>query len=78
MTTTGVEGKPTVESGGFMGGNTIRARHVRRDCRRSWVGETMGYTVMLGPARDRDIERMVNRADKLGANAVVGVRFMTS
>gem|GEM_PF-4783958 len=38
----------------------------------------MGYTVMLGPARDRDIERMVNRADKLGANAVVGVRFMTS
>jgi len=41
-------------------------------------GEIKEYTVMLGQARDQAIERMMTQAEKLDANAIVGVRFTTS
>ncbi|MBL4830925.1 MAG: heavy metal-binding domain-containing protein [Aliivibrio sp.] len=41
-------------------------------------GELKGYTEMLTDARNKAIERLVEEADKLGADAVVGIRFTTS
>lgn len=82
VTTSQIEGKPTLETLGMVRGNTIRARHIGRDITaglRTLVGgEIKEYTVMLGQARDQAIERMMNQAENLGANAIVGVRFTTS
>ena len=82
VTTNSIEGKPILETLGLARGNTIQARHIGRDImaglRTIVGGEIKEYTVMLDKARDQAIERMVNQAEKLGANAIVGVRFTTS
>ena len=67
---------------GLVRGTTIRARHVGRDVmaglRNLVGGEIKDYTRMLSDARDQAIERMEAEARRLGADAVVGVRFTTS
>jgi len=82
VTTSSIEGKAIQETLGLVRGNTIRARHIGRDImaglRTIVGGEIKEYTTMLGQARDQAIERMMNQAEKLGANAIVGVRFTTS
>ena len=77
-----VEGKSIVKTVGLVKGNTIRARHVGRDIRaglKSLVGgEITDYTYMMTEAREQAVQRMVEDAEKKGANAVVGMRFSTS
>ena len=67
---------------GLVRGNTIRARHLGRDIMagfKSMVGgEIKSYTELLTKAREEALERMVEDAQKLGANAVVNLRFTTS
>lgn len=67
---------------GLVRGNTIRARHVGKDIiagLRSIVGgEITEYTKMLAEAREQSIDRMVDEADGLGADAIVCLRFTTS
>jgi uncharacterized protein YbjQ (UPF0145 family) len=67
---------------GLVRGNTIRARHVGKDILaglRSIVGgEILEYTKMLAEAREQSIDRMVEEADSLGADAIVCLRFTTS
>ena len=41
-------------------------------------GEITEYTKMMAEAREQAIQRMVEDAEKQGANAVVGMRFTTS
>jgi len=41
-------------------------------------GEIKEYTGMLAESREQALIRMEEKAQKLGANAVVGVRFQTS
>ena len=77
-----VPGKKIVEHLGLVQGNTIRAKHVGRDIMASLKsivgGELKGYTELLTEARNEAIERMLEMAEKKGANAVVNVRFSTS
>ena len=77
-----VEGKKITKTIGLMRGSTIRARHVGRDIMaglRSLVGgEIVDYTKMMAEAREQAIQRMVEDAEKKGANAVVSMRFSTS
>ena len=77
-----VEGKKITETIGLVRGSTIRARHVGRDIMaglRSLVGgEIVDYTKMMAEAREQAIQRMVEDAEKKGANAVVGMKFTTS
>lgn len=77
-----VEGKKIVRTIGWVKGNTIRARHLGRDIMagfRAMVGgEVTEYTKMMAEAREQAIQRMVEDAEKQGANAVVGMRFTTS
>jgi uncharacterized protein YbjQ (UPF0145 family) len=40
-------------------------------------GEIVEYTKMAAEAREQAIDRMVDEAEALGANAVVMVRFQT-
>ncbi len=77
-----VEGKKITKTIGLVRGSTIRARHVGRDIMaglRSLVGgEIVDYTKMMAEAREQAIQRMVEDAEKKGANAVVSMRFTTS
>ena len=67
---------------GLVRGNTIRARHAGKDIlamlRNLAGGEVREYTKMLAEAREQAIDRMLEEADALDANAIVGVRFQTS
>ena len=77
-----VEGKKITKTIGLVRGSTIRARHVGRDIMaglRSLVGgEITDYTKMMAEAREQAIQRMVEDAEKQGANAVIGMKFTTS
>jgi uncharacterized protein YbjQ (UPF0145 family) len=77
-----IEGKRIVQTLGLARGSTIRARHLGRDITASLRnlvgGEVTDYTKMMAEAREQAIQRMIEDAEKNGANAIVGVRFTTS
>ena len=74
--------KTIVRTLGLVKGNTIRARHVGRDImaglRGIVGGELHEYTKLLAESREQALDRMIEDAQKLGADAVVGVSFSTS
>lgn len=82
VTTDFVPGKKIVKTLGIAKGNTIRARHIGRDLaaflRNLVGGEIRDYTKMMAESREQAIDRMVEDARQMGANAVVNVRFTTS
>jgi uncharacterized protein YbjQ (UPF0145 family) len=82
VTTDSVPGRRVVEVMGLVRGNTIRARHVGRDIyaafRNLAGGEVREYTKMLAESREQAIDRMLEEAERLGGDAVLGVRFTTS
>ena len=71
-----------VKTLGIVRGSAIRSRHLGRDIlavfRNVVGGEIHEYVKLLGEAREQTIDRMVDEADKLGANAVICTRFATS
>lgn len=81
-TTNEVPGKKTAEILGVVKGNTVRARNIGRDIGAGFKsivgGEIKTYTEMIRQSREEAYNRMANEAIKLGADAIVGVRFMTS
>ncbi len=81
-TTDTIEGKKIVKHLGIAKGNTIRARHIGRDImailRHIVGGEITDYTKMMAESREQALDRMIEDAQKLGANAIVRVSFTTS
>jgi len=77
-----IEGKKIVKTIGMVKGSTIRARHLGRDImaglRGVVGGEITEYTKMMAESREQSIQRMVEDAEKQGANAIISVRFTTS
>lgn len=77
-----IPGKSIKSSLGMVRGNTIRARHIGRDIvaglRGIVGGEIVEYTKLIAEAREQAIDRMVNEAKTLNADAVINVRFTTS
>ncbi|ENU31196.1 UPF0145 protein [Acinetobacter sp. CIP-A165] len=63
-------------------GSTVRSKHVGRDflagLKNIVGGELTAYTELLEESRQEAMQRMVEKAKGLGANAVVGIRFSTS
>ena len=82
VTTEFVAGREISEAIGIVRGNTIRAKHIGKDIMASLRmlvgGEVKEYTEMLTEARNESMNRLVAQAEKVGANAVVNVRFVTS
>ena len=83
MTTTEtIHGKRIVKTIGIVRGNTIRARHLGRDIlaglRNLVGGEIQEYTKLMAESREQALDRMRDEAERLGANAVIGLRFTTS
>jgi uncharacterized protein YbjQ (UPF0145 family) len=74
--------KRIVKTLGLAKGNTIRARHLGRDIaaafRNMVGGEISDYTKLIGESREQAIDRMVEEARAMGANAIVTIRFSTS
>ena len=77
-----VEGKAVTKTIGLVKGNTIRARHLGKDImaglRGVVGGEISEYTKMLAESREQAVQRMIEDAEKQGANAIIGMRFATS
>jgi uncharacterized protein YbjQ (UPF0145 family) len=81
-TTDTIPGKTIVRHVGLVKGNTIRARHLGKDIlaglRNLVGGEIAEYTKLMGESREQSLDRMMEEARKLGANAIVGLRFSTA
>jgi uncharacterized protein YbjQ (UPF0145 family) len=81
-TSNDIPGKRMVKTLGLVKGNTIRARHIGRDImamfRHLVGGEVTDYTKMMAESREQALDRMTQQAQKLGANAVIMLRFSTS
>jgi len=82
VTTHDLPGFRVVRVHGLVRGNSIRARHIGKDItavlRNVAGGEIKEYTKMMAEAREQAIDRMLEEAESLGANAVLAVRFQTS
>lgn len=82
VTTSDVPGYHVTETCGLVRGSSIRTRHVGRHVvallRNVAGGEVKEYTKMLAEAREQAIDRMVEEAQALNADAVVCVRFQTA
>ena len=74
--------KEIIEILGIARGSTVRARNIGRDIFASLKnivgGEIEEYTKLLAHAREQALERMINDAKSLGADAIVNIRFTTS
>ena len=77
-----IPGKKITEVLGMVKGNSVRVRHVGRDIlaglRTLIGGEVVEYTKMLAETREQSLDRMIEEAINLGADAVINVRFSTS
>lgn len=77
-----VPGREIVEVLGLVKGNTIRARNVGRDIlaglRHIVGGEISEYTKLMAESREQAIDRMLEAAHEMGADAVVYIRIGTS
>ena len=82
VTTEHVPGQQETASLGLVRGSSIRARHLGKDImatlRNMAGGEVLEYSKLLGESREQAIDRMIEEADSLGADAIIGVRFQTS
>lgn len=81
-TTDTIYGKKIKSVLGLVQGNTVQAKSVIKDIIAGWKGliggEIKSYTKLLTQSRDKAISNMIEEAQKLGANAIVGLRFSTS
>lgn len=81
-TATEVPGKKVAKVLGVVKGSTVRARNIGRDIGAGFKniigGEIKTYTEMIATSREEAFNRMVNEADEKGADAIIGMRFMTS
>lgn len=81
-TTDSITGGKITEVMGLVRGSSIRSKHLGKDigaALKSLVGgELKGYSELLEESREEALNRMIEDADRLGANAVVALRFGTS
>lgn len=82
VTSDTIPGKDIKDVKGLVKGNTIQSRHLGRDILSGLKtiigGEIKDYTKMMVEAREQSLERIIEDAEKLGANAIVAVRFVTT
>jgi uncharacterized protein YbjQ (UPF0145 family) len=81
-TTETLPGRDVTATLGLVRGNTIRARHLGKDIAAAFKnlagGEISDYTKMMAESREQALDRMIEDAELLGADAIVAVRFTTS
>lgn len=82
LTTPNYPGKEILEVKGLVKGSTIQCKNIGRDIGSAFKnivgGEMVAYKEMLDSARDITINRMIEDAQKLGANAIIGFELGSS
>ena len=67
---------------GLVKGSTIQSKNVGKDITQSFKtlvgGELKAYTEMMNEARALATKRMVEEAEKLGADAIVNIRYASA
>lgn len=81
-TTMEVPGRPARKILGIAKGTTVRARHLGRAIL-AWLaglvgGEITDYTKVIAEAREQAYDRMLDDAQKMGADAVLGMRYTST
>lgn len=70
------------EALGLVRGSVVYSKHLGKDIVAGFKmllgGEVFSYTEMLNEARAIATKRMVEEAEKLGADAIVGMRYASS
>ena len=81
-TTSSIAGHKVSDTLGMARGSTVRAKHIGRDItallKNIVGGEIKGYTELLAEGREEALYRMLQDAQRLGADGVIGVRMTTS
>ncbi len=81
-TTDKVPNREIVQLLGIARGSTVRARNIGRDIfaglKNIVGGEIEEYTSLQAQAREQAMQRMVDDANRMGADAILNVRFATS
>ena len=82
VTTDTVPGKSIVKLCGLAKGCSVRSLHFGDDLiarmKNAVGGEVHEYTQVFAQVREQALDRLVADAKKLGANAVVGLRFQST
>ena len=81
-TTDQLPGREVKEILGIVFGSCVQTKHLGKDIGaglRSVVGgEAKGYTELMEESRRTAMQRMIEDAKRLGADAVVGMRYATA
>lgn len=82
VTTEEIVGKKVISVEGLVQGSIVKSKHIGRDIGAGFKtivgGEIKGYSDLMKEARDEARDRMIKEAQKLGANAIIGMRYQTS
>ena len=82
VTTESITNMRVVRTLGLVRGTSVRGRHMGKDLiasmRNAVGGEITEYTKILSETREQALDRMVDEARDLGANAIITVRFSSS
>lgn len=77
-----VANKTIIETLGVARGSTVRSRNIGRDIFASLKnivgGEIEEYTKLQADAREQALQRMIADAQRMGADAIINIRFTTS
>jgi len=77
-----VPGRDISEALGLVKGSVVQSKHIGRDFMAGMKtivgGEIKGYTEMIEEARKIATERMIAEAEKLGADAIIGIKYGSS
>lgn len=67
---------------GPVSGSIVQSKHIGKDIMAGFKtivgGEIRGYTEMMMEARQEALSRLAHEAEKMGADAVVSIRYTTS
>lgn len=81
-TTDTLPGREVTEVLGIVFGSCVQTKHFGKDIRaagRTIIGgEAKGYTELMEESRRTAMQRMIEDAKKLGADAIVGMRYATA
>jgi uncharacterized protein YbjQ (UPF0145 family) len=82
VTTDTIPGKEIKESLGIVKGQVVQSKHIGKDFMAGLKtvvgGEIEGYTEMIAEAREIATSRMIEEANRMGADAIVGIRYGSS
>lgn len=81
LTIDSIPGKE-IEALGLVKGSTVQSKNMFKDMGQGFKsmvgGELKSYTKMMNESREIATKRMIEEAQNLGADAIIGVRFATS